>query len=232
MFSSSRRLLIPVLLSAGLLLAACTGGDDDSAGSPTERLATAAQKLADAPALDISLSTSSLPSGQSGLLSANGVGTHAPAFKGKVEVIAVGATVGADVVAVDGKVFAKTGFSPSFTQLDPSSIGAPDPAGLIGATADDGLAGLLSKTEDLTSGDKSRDGKLVLTEITGKIPGKEVAALLPSADDTTDFDVTYRLTDDDVLHDATLTGPFYGGESMSYTVTLKPLGDAPSIEAP
>ncbi len=231
----SRRLLTAAaLLSAGLLLSACTGDDSssDDASDAQTRLDSAASALAKAEALDITLTTEALPDGQRGLLSATGVGTHAPAFQGDVEVVAGGATIGAEVIAVDGKVWAKTGFSPVFTVLDPASLGAPDPAALVGAGADDGLGGLLGATEDVATGDKSRDGSEVLTEITGTIPGETVAELIPTADTTADFDVTYRLTDDDVLHDAKVTGPFYGDEQVTYVLTLAPHDGAVTIAAP
>ncbi|MFO6453267.1 MULTISPECIES: LppX_LprAFG lipoprotein [unclassified Aeromicrobium] len=225
------RLLTATILSSALLLTACTGDDSDS-GDPAERLDAASQALAEAESFDISLSTKELPSGQRGLLSADGVGDQSPAFQGDVKVVAGGATLAAEVISVDGKTYAKTGFSPVWAPLDPASLGAPDPADLVGTDADSGLAGLLKATEDVEAGDQSRDGDLVLTEITGDLPGERIAELIPTADKTEDFDVTYRLTDDDELHDAKITGPFYGGEDVTYTLRLEPRDEPAGIEAP
>ncbi|MCL3837332.1 LppX_LprAFG lipoprotein [Aeromicrobium duanguangcaii] len=225
------RLLTATLLSSTLLLTACTGDDADS-GDAAERLDTAAQALTEAESLDISLATSSLPDGVRGLLSAKGVGDHSPAFSGDVKIVAGGATIAAEVIAVDDKVYAKTGFSPVWAPLDPKSLGAPDPADLLGSDADSGLAGLLKVTTDVETGDKSRDGDTVLTEIEGDIPGDRIAALIPTADQNESFDVVYRLTDDDELHDAKITGPFYGDEDVTYTVELQPRDEPADITAP
>ncbi|MET0767270.1 MAG: LppX_LprAFG lipoprotein [Aeromicrobium sp.] len=225
------RLLTATVLSGALLLTACTGDDSDS-GDATERLEAASQALADAESFDISLSTKELPSGVRGLLSADGIGDQSPAFEGDVKVVAGGATLAAEVIAVDGKTYAKTGFSPVWAPLDPTTLGAPDPADLVGSDAHSGLAGLLKATTGAEVEDKSRDGDLVLTEISGDLPGDRIAALIPTADETEDFDVTYRLTDDDELHDAKITGPFYGGEDVTYTLRLSPRDQPAGIEAP
>lgn len=221
-----------MLLALAAGAAGCTGDAAEPKASAADRLTAAATTIGDAPAMEIDLRTKALPSGQSGLLSAEGVGDHSPAFRGKVEVSAGGASLGAEVVAVDGKVWAKTGFAPGFGIIDPASLQAPDPAVLVGTGPTDGLPGLLTRTQDLKTGDKSRDGDEVLTDLTGSIPGADVAALLPSADASSAFDVTYRLTDDDELHDATITGPFYGDEDVTYTLEITPMNEAVTITAP
>lgn len=228
----SRRLLPALALGGALLLGGCTGDDDSEAAPADERLDSASQALADAESFDISLTTPELPSGTKGLLSATGIGDHSPAFQGDVTVVAGGASIGAEVIAVDGRVWAKTGFSPIWAPLDPSSLGAPDPADLVGTDSDSGVGSLLGATEDVEAGDRSRDGDEVLTKITGTIPGDRIRALIPTADDAATFAVTYRLTDDDELHDAKITGPFYGDEDVTYTLTLDPRDEAAAIEAP
>lgn len=230
----TRRLLTSAAVAALLLVTGCTGGDDpDETVSPEDRLAHAAEAIEQAPSLEISLRTDRLPTGTRGLLSADGVGDHSPAFDGEVQVVAGGATIGAEIVSVDGKVWAKTGLSPVWAPLDPADFGAPDPADLVGVDADSGLAGLLGHTDDLRGGEKSRDRELVLTEVTGTIPGERIAALIPTADDAGEFRVTYRLTDEDTLHDATLTGPFYAGaDEVTYTLSLTPRDEPATIGAP
>lgn len=225
------RLLPTLALGGALLLGGCTGDDGDGA-SADERLDSAATALEQAEAFDISLTTPELPSGTKGLLSATGIGDHSPAFQGDVKVVVGGATIGAEVIAVDDKVWAKTGFSPIWAPLDPSSLGAPDPADLVGKDSDSGLGSLLGATEDVEAGDQSRDGKEVLTEITGTLPGGRIQDLIPTADEKADFAVTYRLTDDDELHDATIKGPFYGDEDVTYTLTLDPRDEPADITAP
>ena len=85
---------------------------------------------------------------------------------------------------------------------------------------------MLVKTKGLR-GRQVRDGKDVLTTITGHHPGHVGRAILPSADTQRTFTVTYRLTDDNELRDASLTGPFYAGVAdVTYTVELT-TSDAP-----
>lgn len=232
------RHLIPALLATGLLLSACSGSSDSSDGGSqgggddlAARLAEAKKTLDGAETISISLSTKSIPDGVTGLLSAKGKGNHSPAFTGKVTVITGGASLGADVIATGGTVYAKTGFLPDFTAIDPETLKAPDPATLL--KADGGITEILTSTEKLSEDGQSRDGKDVLTSIKGTLPGSIVSTIIPSASPSKDFAVTYRLDDDDVLRDATITGPFYpGGKSVTYVVALETSDTPVTIKAP
>lgn len=229
------RQLLPVLLTAGLLISGCSGSSDTTDGGDTaelaDRLAAAKTTIDQAETISIDLSTKSLPDGITGLLSAEGQGNHSPAFTGDVTVVTGGASLGAEVIAVDGVVYAKTGFLPDFTRMDPAQLKAPDPASLM--AADDGITQILVETDDLADGGQSRDGKDVLTTITGTLPGSAVSKIIPSADADGTFAVKYRLDDDDELRDATLTGVFYpGGGKVTYTVALATSDTPVTIEAP
>ncbi len=225
------------------MLAGCSGGDDsgsDGGGDTSAlqaRLSTAQQAIFDAPALDISLATQELPTGVNGLLSATGRGfqgasTDEAAFTGEVNVTAAGTSVAAEVVAVDGIVYAKTGLTPVFLTLDPATLGAPNPSTLLGAEGE-GLATILTETQDLADGGESREGRDVLTTITGTLPGSVIAEFLPTADADGSFPVTYRLTEDDTLADAEISGPFYpGGADVTYTVQLTANDDDSEITKP
>lgn len=234
------RLLFPALLASALVLTGCSGSSDSpdkkeaSDGSDsalTTRLATAKKALDSAETIQISLATKTLPDGITGLLSAEGKGNHSPAFEGKVTVITGGSSLGADVIAVDGKVFAKTGFSPDFLAIDPASLKAPDPAALL--STNKGISQILVETDTLKDGGQSRDGKDVLTTIKGTLPGDVVSTIIPSAASDQTFTVVYRLDDDDELRDATLTGKFYPeGGNVTYTVQMA-TSDAPvTVKAP
>ncbi len=216
-------------------LSGCSGSDKKDSPADTAklqaRLDTAKQAIDGAETIKISLSTTKIPSGVSGLLSAKGDGNHSPAFKGKVTVVTGGTSLGADVIAVDGKVLAKTSFSPDYLSIDPATLKAPDPAALFDKTT--GITQILAKTKNLDDGGKSRDGSDVLTTINGTLPGDVVATIIPSADTSATFQVTYRLDDDDVLRDATLSGPFYGDSGdVTYTVKLTTSDKPVKIEAP
>lgn len=209
-------------LATTLTLSSCGGTDkpintNDTTLAP--KLVKAKAALDDAETLTITLATKSLPSGITGLLSATGQGNHSPAFKGTVKVVVGGSSLGADVVAVDGTVYAKTGFSPTFLTIDPASLKAPDPASLVARSG--GISDLLIKTTKLADAGKSRDGSTVLSAISGTLTGAVVQSLVPSADPTKNFQVAYRLTADGQLHDATLKGPFYPNTgAITYTVTV------------
>ncbi|MEV7396189.1 LppX_LprAFG lipoprotein [Aeromicrobium sp. NPDC092404] len=230
----TRHLILTVAASA-LMLAGCTGSSDgDKGGDPAKlqaRLTDAKAGLDDAETITISLATEKLPSGVTGLLSAKGKGNHSPAFEGKVKVVTGGSSLDADVVAVDGKVYAKTSFAPVFLTIDPASLKAPDPASLL--DTETGISQILAKTEKLDEGEKSRDGEDVLTTIRGTLPGSLVKDIIPSAAEGKTFAVTYRLDDDDVLRDATLKGPFYpNGGDVTYTVKLTTSDTPVTIEPP
>jgi lipoprotein LprG len=227
------RHLIPVLVAAALVIAGCTGSSDDKADPDKlqSRLTAAKKSLDSAETIDFSLATKKLPSGVTGLQSAKGKGNHSPAFDGKITVNTGGTSLDADVIAVDGKVYAKTSFAPVFLTIDPASLKAPDPASLL--AADTGITQILVKTQKLTDGGKSRDGEDVLTTIKGTLPGSVVKDIIPSAAADKSFTVTYRLDAEDVLRDATLKGPFYPkGGAVTYTVTLKTSDAAETIEPP
>jgi lipoprotein LprG len=73
----------------------------------------------------------------------------------------------------------------------------------------------------------------VLTSVTGTLPGSVVADIIPSASRQGTFTVTYRLTDEDELRDAKMTGPFYGeGSKVTYTVKLATSDEPVTITAP
>jgi lipoprotein LprG len=217
------RLRTLLLCLAGLVLvvSGCSGdsGGDADPAALAKRLSAARTAIDSAETVTVSLSTSTLPDGVTGLLSAKGEGNHSPAFKGTVKVITGGSTLSADVVAAEGKVKAKTSFAPIYLTVDPATLKAPDPASLL--DPDDGITQILEKTTKLTEGKKSRDGSDVLTTVKGRLPGDIVKAIIPSADADKTFSVSYRLTDDDELRDATVKGPFYPGtDAVSYKVTL------------
>jgi lipoprotein LprG len=223
-------LLLAVLLGSGTL-AGCSGGSGKPKASPTTTLAAAKRKLDATSGVHLGLSTPKLPSGVSGLLSADGIGTHAPAFDGTIKVAASGITADAAVVAVGGDVYAKLPFTTKYAKIDPSSYGAPDPARLLGAHG--GLSSLLTSAKHVKEGRKIRDGKVVSTSYTGTVPGTAVSSVIPSASAKADFDATFVVTDAREVTKAVLTGPFYPrGGDVTYTITFDHYGTRKHITAP
>jgi lipoprotein LprG len=221
--------IVALVLAAGLVTG-CSSSKKPSQ-SPTKVLAAAKKNLDTTTGVRIGLATDKLPSGVNGLLSAQGVGTHAPAFKGGIKVVVSGVTADASVVAVNDVVYAKLPFTAKFVKIDPSDYGAPDPAALL--RPEGGLSSLLTEAKDVTTGDQVRQGKQVLTTYSATVPGKAVAAVIPSADATASFDGTFTVDDHDQLAKVVLTGPFYPkGGDVTYTVTFEDYGVTQHITAP
>ncbi len=229
-------LLRPALLLAAtaLTLTSCSddGGGVAEGRTPEEVLELARTTLDETSGVRLALTTEDLPDGVSGVTSATGVGTHAPAFEGTIGVVLAGANVDVPIVAVDGKVHAQIPFTPGWSDVDPDEYGAPDPAQLF--STDDGLSALLPATEDVEEGDSVRggaDNKEVLTEYTGTVPGDVVSNVIPSAEG--DVDATYTITAEGELREAVLTGSFYpDADSMTYSLELDDYGSDPEISAP
>jgi lipoprotein LprG len=233
-----RRRLLAAPLVLGLAvsgLAACTGDSKGGDGAkPTEVLAAAKKALDDTTGVVISLTTRDLPGGVSGISSATGTGVHPSAFEGTFKLSVNGLPADADVIAVDGKTYAKNSLLlPDWTEIDPADYGAPDPAKLM--DPDGGFSGLLSSAEDVEAGDSVRggkDNKEVLTEYTGTISSDAVSALIPDAEG--DFSFSYKIADDDELREAVIKGAFYGKDNgeVTYTLTLDDYGTQKDITAP
>lgn len=228
--------LAAALLAPVGLLAGCSGdqgaSSDDGAATPEEVLALARTTLDETSGVQIALTTEDLPDGTSGITSATGVTTSAPAFEGEIAVSLAGSSVEVPVVAVDDEVYAQLPLVPGFQRIDPAEYGAPDPSRLIGP--DEGVSTLLTATEDPTEGETVRggaDNSEVLTEYTGTVTDAVMTNVIPSAEG--DFDVTYTITEEGELRSAELTGVFYPASAeMTYTVDLTDYGTEQEITAP
>ena len=213
---------------------ACSGSDSasDSGASPEETLAQAKKTLDETSGVNLTLQTDDLPEGVTGVEKAEGVGTHAPAFDGTINVVLSGQSFEVPVIAVDDKVYVQLPLTPGWQDIDPSEYGAPDPARLM--STEEGFSSLLTATTDVVKGESVRGGdnnSEVLTEYSGTAGSDVVKNVIPTA--SGDFDVTYTITDDGELRSARLTGVFYkDSEPMSYTVGFEDYGTDKDITAP
>jgi len=233
----ARLLAAPLVLALGLFaLTACNddSGNGGDHANPEDALAAAKKTLDETSGVNIELVTKDLPSGVTGITSAEGTGVHPSAFQGTFKLSVNGLPADADVIAVEGKTYAKNSLLlPDWTEIDPATYGAPDPAKLM--DPDGGFSGLLSAAEDVKAGDSVRggkDNKEILTEYTGTISSDAVSALIPAAEG--DFTFTYKISDDDELRQAVLKGAFYGEDhgDMTYTLNLDDYGTEKEITAP
>ncbi|MGI9156990.1 MAG: LppX_LprAFG lipoprotein [Marmoricola sp.] len=206
------------------------GGTSKASGKPAaDRLAAAQKYLDSSKSVTISLSTPKLPQGVQGILKAIGVGTKAPAFKGKISVVRSGLNIEVPVISVDGAVYIQ--FAGSWQKIDPAKFGAPDPANLFQPGT--GLSSLLSDVKGAKPGKDIRQGKDVLSTISGTVPGAKVASIIPTASATSDFATTFVLDDKDHLVTAVLSGPFYpDAGDVTYTIGFSRYGSPASIKAP
>jgi len=222
-------LLVGVVLLILGSTAGCGGGSKASDKPVGDRLAAAKKYLDGTKGVTIAMSTPSLPKGVQGILKATGVGTKAPAFKGKISVVRSGLSIEVPVISVDGDVYIQ--FGGSWQKIDPAAFGAPDPADLF--QSDSGLSTLLTEVRGAKAGKDTREGKEVLSTIGGKVPGKKVSAIIPTASATTDFDATFVLDDKDHLVTAVLSGPFYpDADDVTYTIKFSGYGKTETIKAP
>lgn len=223
------RRFVPFMVTM-IVLTGCSGDGSSAADdeTPEERLAGAKRNFDAADYIGFTLTAEELPADLEGLLSADGTGTHDPAFSGEVKV-QTGVDLTASLVAVDGTVYAELPFV-GWSELDPAAYGAPNPAELM--NREGGISSLFTATTDLEKGDSERSGDQVLTTVSGTLPGEAVQDLFPSAG-AADFTVNYTLTDDNDVSGATITGPFYAGfGDQTYTIDLD-LDAAPvDIQAP
>jgi lipoprotein LprG len=226
----TRHALVAGALAASLALGGCSGGGDEGA-SPEEVLAAAKTNLDETSGVRVTLSTEKLPPTVDGILSADGVGTHDPAFEGDLKVISGGITADVPVVAAEGKVFAKLPFTTQFVEIDPAAYAAPDPAGLM--QPEGGLSSLLTAAEGVEEGNQVRSGEEVLSGYTGTVPGDVVGSIIPSASPEDDFEARFTVDDEDRLREAVLTGPFYPqADDVTYTITFEEYDTSRDIALP
>ena len=234
---STRPRRVPALFLVTVAAVALSSCSDDPAAkekeqTPEEVLAQAKQTLDDTSGVNLTLATTDLPSGVTGITKAVGVGTHAPAFDGSITVVLSGNTFEVPVVAVDQKVYAQLPLTPGWQDVDPTEYCAPDPARLMSPEA--GFSSLLPATTGVKAGESVRGGQgntEILTPYTGTVPDTAVKNILPGA--SGDFDATYTVTDDGELREAELTGVFYeSSPSMTYTIDFENYGTDKEIIAP
>lgn len=229
------RLLVVLAALAALLtavLAAC-GSESHHSGAdgpdPAQALAAAKKHFDAAPSIHLDLSTDSRPTSGSAVLGAQGVLTHAPAFKGDVAVFLLGTRANVPVVAVGGKVYAKLPLTTRYNVIDPHQYGAPDPATF--ADPHHGVSSLLTELQDVKQTGTARAGNTIVTIYSGTLSGARVAPLIPSADPQSSYDTTLNLDKQNRLTSIHVTGDFFGGQSVTYDVAVS-YGGPVTITAP
>ena len=214
------------------VLAGCSGSDTAEVTSLTasEQLAAAKVTVDAATSLHLTLRSNGIPESASGVLGADGSGTHAPAFKGTLDARISGFEAKVEVVAVDNVLYLKLPFTTEFVKADPKEYHAPDPARLF--AKEGGISSLLTATTNPVKGKKLRVGPDVVQTITGTLPGTSVSQLLGVGDATKTFSVTYGITEPGgELRTVTMTGPFFKGAATTGAAST-PAASTPATSTP
>jgi hypothetical protein len=221
--------LLALAVLAGPALVGCSGGSDES---PAELLARAKTTLDDAASLHFVLDSEGAPATGTQLVGGEGDVLRPSSFSGTLQVEAAGATVGLDVVSVEGTVYAQLPFRATFSVIDPAQFGFGDPGALL--DPDTGISQLLAKAEDATLGEERRVDGDVVQEVSASLPGDLVEQLLTSEDPSRAVRATFSIaTDSGELRRAALTGPFFDAEDDgTYTIEFSDFGADVEITAP
>lgn len=217
---SSLAAALAVVLGLALVLAGCGGGQKAAATtSPGQVMTTAKQHFDQAKSVHIVLSTGSTPTSGNGVLGADGVITHAPAFQGNVKVVLSGLTATVPITSTGGKVYAKLPLQTKFSVIKPSDYGAPDPADF--ADPHRGLSALLTRLQGLKKGSQTRQGNQILTSYSGTLPGATVKAVIPSASAKQTYATVVGVDQQGYAATVKITGTFFSGSGdVTYDVTF------------
>lgn len=224
-------LLVATLLGLGLL-SGCGGQKTKAAEkSPNEVLSSAKAKLDQASSWHLSMSTTSTPKSGDAVLGAEGVGTHAPAWKGEVKVLFGGLNATVPVVAVDGKVYAKLPLTPAYAPIKVSDFNAPDPARFM--DPETGVSSLLAQISDLKKAGTKRSGSEVLTTYSGTLPGAKVATIIPSAAESGTYPVVVGIDSSGRVATVSVTGTFFKDSGdVTYDMSISGYDQDVKITAP
>ena len=227
-----RTLLSAATLALTVAATGCSGEDEPAAATPQEQLAAAQEIFDKADAVTIALTSTGVPTDQNGVRSATGTGVidgdtikFAGDFEGRVAEIS--ATVG--IICIGADAYMKM-FTPDYTPVDLDDLGAPNPTTFF--APETGISSLIAATSDVAAGGRLREGREILREVTGTLPGEKIEALLRLGGPGRTFDVTYGLTDTNELRTAVVKGEFFDGVESTYTLLLTDYGKAMPIDTP
>ena len=232
----ARRIALALVACAALLLpvAGCgsdEGGSPSSAADVRKVLAQAKTKFDKASSVTFTMATGATPTSGNAVLGANGTLTHQPAFQGKVKVLFSGFNTSIPVVSVDGKVYAKLPLTPSYSTIDPTEYGAPDPADF--ADPAKGISGLLLQLDGAKKVGQKREGKVVVTTYSGKLSGDLVAPIIPSADESGTYRTVVGIDGDGRIATLSVTGDFFSGSGdVTYDLDFYDYGKNVTIKKP
>ncbi len=220
---------IAVVATTSLLL---LSGCGTPAINATDQLHKTKTVLDGTPSFHFTLSSADV-SGNGPLLTGGRGDMQRPAsMSGTLQVSIYGLAISVPVVSVGGTFSVKLPTSPGFVAANPADYGFADPARLI--DPNHGLSSLLLKCRSPHAQSDDRYNGEALHEIACTLPGKDVAALLTSADSSKDVAATFGIdTTTSQLRRVVLTGPFVTvGKDSTYTLILANYGKNVLITPP
>ncbi len=227
-----RPVLAALVVASTLAVAGCGGTDGPPGAPPAQRLQAARVALDAAGSLALDLSSRDVPARQNGVTAARGQGAVSatePKFKGTITGTIQGVAGTVEVIAIGDTTWIKF-FTPDYEKADLAALGAPNPARFF--HPGDGISSLLTATADPVAGQDAREGKEVLSTISGTLTGATVDRVLHLGDGSGSYAVRYGLTANDQLRTATLTGPFVPGATSTYTLVVSDYGSPVEITGP
>ncbi len=227
-----RRRLFLALPAVALSLSACSGGSGGTSEDPAALLKTAAEKIANAKSVGFALSSKDVPAASDGVTAAEGSGVidaAEPKFKGTFTGRLGGVSGSIGLMTIGEDAYTKF-FDENYKPFDLTKSGAPNPGALFHPQT--GMGSLITQASGLTLGERVREGKDVLREIKGKLPGAEVKRLFHLGDGTKPFDIVFGIAESGELRKTVTTGEFYPGTTSTYTIVLKDYGVPVDITRP
>lgn len=220
--SRARLRALPLLLA----LAACTGSDKDEP-DPRDALATAKTHLDSTSGVHFALTASPLPSTGTSLESAEGdAAPLTSAFTGEAKVKGSSFSATVKVISVGGVVYVKQPFAAGYVKVNPTALGLVDPGALL--SPQNGISSFLTADPKPRADGTVRVGGEVLDRYRATLPRVGVLAT-----DATDVPAEFDLVPaSGELRRVVLTGPFFGTETTTITLTLTRYGQAVDIKAP
>lgn len=179
---------VPLVLT---LAAGCSAFED--AVPPEEALETARTTFVESGTVAFDLKQSAIPKGRNGVSAANGSGVvdaTTPKFQGQVTGVIGGNSAGVEIIAIDEDTWMSF-FTQDFNPVDMADLGAPNPAEFFRTGS--GVDQIIANTEDVTEGERTRDGDTVLQEYTGTVPKADIERLFGLGEGRDTFDVVYGI---------------------------------------
>ena len=215
---------------AAVLVAAVACGEPPP--NPLTLLAQARAAVDATPAAHFELSSSNVSGAGPLITGGSGDARRPDGLRGSLTVEVGGLALPITVVSAGGSFYVKLPTDRGFTRTDPAEYGFGDPAQFL--DPERGLSSLLAKCSSVRLQADDRSQGELLHEVTCRLPGQDVAALLTSADPGRPVEARFGIAaDSHQLRRVVLRGPFFSATTLStFTAVLDRYGENVTVTAP